>query len=195
MKKEILKYENLGEDIMYLYDVHFNRLHFLFSAIILFPFIFISLIMMMVEGTVGLIFLLVVLILNALPYLITYIKSKRIKAIIRKNGYSIINGKLLSINSHDADYSPHRQFSKFWLEIIFSVGDWEIGGRKNFSYRFNTGDRHLYRWSKDLAMTFDGLCNTSCSGDEFYIVVDNVTKNILYAYSKKFFTLENELKG
>jgi hypothetical protein len=195
MKKEILKYENLSEDIMYLYDVHFNRLHFLFSAIILFPFIFISLIMMMIEGTVGLIFLLVVLILNALPYLITYIKSKRIKAIIRKNGYSIINGKLLSINSHDAADSPHRQFSNFWLEIIFSVGDWEIGGRKNFSYRFNTGDRHLYRWSKDLAMTFDGLCNTSCSGDEFYIVVDNVTKNILYAYSKKFFILENELKG
>ena len=193
MKKEILKYEKLSEDIEYLYSAHFNRMHFLILTPVLFPLLFFAACIDCAHSAIrGIISMLLILALASIPFLITILRAQKTKSAIKKNGYTVVRGKLLSINSHDRPEFPTKMFDKLWLTFVFSVGEWTVGAHHNFSYRFNTGEKHLYRWSKEMSMTFEGLYNTSLSGDEFYIVVDTVTHNLLYAYNTKFFTLENE---
>ena len=191
MKKEILKYEDLGKDIEHLYSTHFNRLHIIYTISLALPFLIILFIMLLTSDTASLIMLTIVAAIIIVPFLAARMGSKKIKSIIQKNGYNVVKGKLLSTKQDYNNFFRRTFLSPYNYIFTFSVGEWAVIP-SNFSYRFNVNTRHLYSWSKEMAMTFEGIYNTSVSGDEFYIVVDGVTQNILCAYNTKFFKLENE---
>ena len=187
MKKETIKNHNIVDDINYINSVHLNRFHYCAIAAILFPIILPLLICIAIEQSVGAIIFLILALLVFSPFVIEYFVAAKRKSNITKHGFTVTKSKLLSATQKQLPYSVVAQkFNRSTYNLSFSAGQW-IVCKNPVSYYRNTGERHLYRWSNELSMSFDGLLNTSVSGDEFYVVIDNVTQEILYAYNSKFF--------
>ena len=67
MKKEILKYEDIGKDVEYLYGTHFNRLHVIYTLSLALPFLLVLLIMLLISNTSALVLLPIVIAIIAAP--------------------------------------------------------------------------------------------------------------------------------
>lgn len=77
-------------------------------------------------------------------------------------------------------YLRRSSVSKDITVLYFRGGSWRLYEKNEFPNR----GRH-YHWSKEFAMSTEGLLNTSVEGNEFYVVT--FEGEIVYAYNDKFF--------
>lgn len=115
-----------------------------------------------------------IVLIPVVAFFIRYgMRKKKIKEI--KNGeFVVVLDKLLyekqgELRTNPTFYKP-RLIS--YLQFL-NNGRWELDG----SY---------YLWSHKYNMSDTGICNTSCSNDTFYVVLDKKQKKYM-AYNTKFF--------
>jgi hypothetical protein len=121
----------------------------------------------------------------------TYISNINV---IKSNFYSISTETAHSVyqdvvkrtlNSRRNRYNRYRESI---CVLRFGAGEWKI---TLVNQPYDT--YMLYTWSENYTTSLQGLDNISCSGDDFFVVVDENTQNIIYAYPAKFFECDTEL--
>ena len=117
-----------------------------------------------------------------LPFLL-YILIKEAWAVacgFRRHPY-IVKDKLIS-SEEGSHYASHRWRTFSWSVLHFNCyGDYKVPDTN-------------YPWSKEYAMTSEGVCHTSFAGDEFYLVLSKPhSGKILLVYNAKLFQLETDI--
>ena len=195
MKKEILTHDKIKHDLdrevkkrtpMPISIAIFAAISFIFSAIFF---------------RTGEFILGIILVVFALIFIAVYIRQylnfrKQSQAEYITN-INVIKSKLYSISTETAHsvyrdvVRRNRNRTKHYSESVFvlrfGAGEWKI---TLVNQPYDT--YMLYTWSENYTTSLQGLDNISCSGDDFFVVVDENTQNIIYAYPAKFFECDVE---
>lgn len=195
MKKEILTHDKIKHDLDREVKKHtpmpisiaiFAAISFIFSAVFF---------------RTGEFILGIILVVFALIFIAVYIRQylsfrKQSQATYISN-INVIKSKLHSISTETA-HSVYRDvvrrnrnrtnhYSESVFVLRFGAGEWKI---TLVNQPYDT--YMLYTWSENYTTSLQGLDNISLSGDEFFVVIDENTQNIIYAYPAKFFECDVE---
>lgn len=198
MKKEILTHDKIKHDLDREVKKHtpmpisiaiFAAISFIFSAIFF---------------RTGEFILGIILVVFALIFIAVYIRQylnfrKQSQAeyitninVIKSNFYSISTETAHSVYQDVVKRTLNSRRNRYrYRESIcvlrFGAGEWKI---TLVNQPYDT--YMLYTWSENYTTSLQGLDNISCSGDDFFVVVDENTQNIIYAYPAKFFECDVE---
>ncbi len=180
IKKEIVTKENMIKDCLaaeksFLYDPLWYRcfalVNFGLWAVILFlgHFGWIAWLDMVIIAYH------LVLLIRRIVYIV--LRCKRIR-----NGEFSVSSDVLKYINTERIYEPHHAGRHMRLMR-------EVTKLYFTSLSHRLAYTTYYPWSQEYYCTPQGLLYTALEGDEFYLVLDNQTHDVLYIYNKKFFEL------
>ena len=196
MKKEILTHDKIKHDL----DREVKQYTVMPKGIATFAAV--SLIFLMIcfrtgDFILSIIFAVISLILIAI-LVRQYLSFRKQSQATYISNINVIKSKLHSISTETAHsvyrdvVRRNRNRTKHYSESVFvlrfGAGEWKI---TLVNQPYDT--YMLYTWSENYTTSLQGLDNISCSGDDFFVVVDENTQNIIYAYPAKFFECDTEL--
>jgi hypothetical protein len=186
MKKEILRKENVREDLLKAIEKR-DAIRWEWRMCYIGPLVAGSLVMMLCffqYWWLGLPTLLPA-IYHAACLALDLRKNRKITAALKdslERDEISVSEEILSHIAEEAVYEPHRhgRGSRSMKEVhVFYF-------RSGASWRHYEVDRH-YGWSREFHMTPAGLENTSVAGDAFYFVRLQGMNDVAYLYNKKLF--------
>lgn len=110
---------------------------------------------------------------------ISYIRRAIKLSEIKNGNFIVITDTLLYEKQGEVRMTPTFYKSRWVSYMQFeSSGRWELSGR-------------YYTWSTNYKMSESGICNTSLSGDTFYLVMQEKDRKIVMGYNTRFFDYKN----
>lgn len=111
-------------------------------------------------------------------------KNNEIRQEIKNGNFTVSTDTLNSI-SEDVIYEVHKRArgassTRTVRFLNFNGFRWRLLGME------------YYQWSETYHLSVQGIVNTSCEGNEFYIAVLNADTDIGYVYNTKFFRYKSE---
>ena len=192
MKKEILTKENIKEDLLRVEKVRRNIRHevrlYVYAPCITFAI----LIFLLWRNWLWAVPFAVVAIYHIIRLIIELRELNARKAAIINGDFAVSSDTLTHIAEELAlepniriygfglGYLRRSSVSKDITVLYFRGGNWRLYEENKFPNR----GRH-YHWSKEFAMSTEGLLNTSVKGNGFYVAI--LDGEIAYAYNDKFF--------
>ena len=186
MKKEILRKENVREDLLKAIEKR-DAIRWEWRMCYIGPLVAGSLVMMLCffqYWWLGLLTLLPV-IYHAACLVLDLRKNRKITAALKdslERDEISVSEEILSHIAEEAVYEPHRHGRGSRSMKAVHVFYFRSGA----SWRHYEVDRH-YGWSREFHMTPAGLENTSVAGDTFYFVRLQSDGDVGYIYNKKLF--------
>lgn len=186
MKKEILRKENIREDLLKAIEQR-NAVRWEWRMCYIGPLVAGSLVMMLCffqYWWLGLLTL-VPAVYHAVFLVRDLQKNRKITAALRdslERDEISVSEEILSHIAEEAVYEPHRR----------GRGARSMKAVQVFYFRSGASWRHYevakhYGWSKEFHMTPAGLENTSAAGDAFYFIRLQSDGDVGYIYNKKLF--------
>lgn len=187
MTRELLKKENIREDLLTVYKSR-NAIHGEWRLCYIAPLVGVALALFHLRFVWLGVLALVPAAFHAVLLVLDRRKNRRNMAEILDGldrGEISVSEEILSHIAEEAAYEPHVRGKRIHAAKRIHVFYFRSGG----SWRHVETETH-YRWSKEFYMTPEGLENTSLAGDTFYVIRLQDQPDVAYIYNKKLFAWE-----